>query len=154
MKFKPDIHHRRSIRLRHYDYSRAGLYFITICTQNHLYLFGEIENGKILLNDMGIMIKTIWDEIPVYYPDFNIHEFVVMPNHIHGIIEINPKSVGTRPVVAPTKANIGESHDDVTAMSLSDIMHRFKTLTTKRYTDGVKHNSWARFNKRLWQRNY
>jgi hypothetical protein len=88
MKYNPDIHHRRSIRLKGYDYSQAGLYFITICTQNRLCLFGEIENEEMILNDAGIMIKTIWHEIPVYYHGFNIHGYVVMPNHIHGIIQI------------------------------------------------------------------
>ena len=59
MKYNPDIHHRRSIRLKGYDYSKEGLYFITTCTQNRLCLFGEIEKGGMILNDAGIMIKTI-----------------------------------------------------------------------------------------------
>jgi len=102
MKYNPDIHRRRSIRLKGYDYSRSGLYFITICTQNRLCLFGEIKNGEMVLNDAGMMIKTVWHEIPVYYHKFNVREFVVMPNHIHRIIQIisNPKPVGAAPVPA------------------------------------------------------
>ena len=187
MKNNVDIHHRRSIRLKGYDYSQAGLYFITICTQNRLCLFGKIKNGKMILTDAGTMIQTLWHEIPVYYRGFNIHEFVVMPNHIHGIIQIisHPQPVGAGPCacpinewqqttgqprgvaptwqyrktgqprgVAPTMSlsRTGQYHKSV--MSLSDIVHRFKTLTTKRYTDGVKNNGWQPFNKKLWQRNY
>ena len=105
MKYNPDIHHRRSIRLKGYDYSRAGLYFITICAQDQLCLFGKIENGQMVLNDAGKMIQTVWNELPVFYIGFNIHGFVVMPNHVHGIIEIkqNPNTgaaVGAGPISA------------------------------------------------------
>ncbi len=163
MKYNPDIHHRRSIRLKGYDYSKEGLYFITICTQNRLCLFGEIEKGEMILNDAGIMIKTVWHEIPEYYHEFNVHEFVVMPNHVHGIIQIisNPNPVGAGPCACPVcvrpnelQQTNGQPRGVAPTMSLSDIVHRFKTLTTKQYTDGVKNNDWLRFNKKLWQRNY
>ncbi len=159
MKYDPDIHHRRSIRLKGYDYSQAGLYFITICTQNRLCVFGEIKNGEMVLNDAGMMIKTVWHEIPVYYHGFNIHEFIIMPNHVHGIIQIisNPKPVGAGPCACPVnerQQQIGQPQGVAPTMSLFDIVHRFKTLTTKRYMDGVKNNDWPRFNKKLWQRNY
>ena len=65
---------------------RLGLYFVTIVTQNRECLFGEITNDEMVLNDAGVMINQIWNEIPIYYEKFAIHEFVVMPNHIHGII--------------------------------------------------------------------
>lgn len=105
MKYNPDIHHRRSIRLKGYDYSQAGLYFITICTQNRLCIFGIIKNDEFIGNDSGRMIQAIWNDIPNYYDGFNIHEFIIMPNHIHGIIEIqnNPVGAGSRacPDVVP-----------------------------------------------------
>ncbi|MBN1848579.1 MAG: transposase [Deltaproteobacteria bacterium] len=150
---------RKSIRLKGYDYSRAGLYFITICTQMRLCLFGEIRNGEMILNDAGMMIKTLWHEIPIYYHEFNVHEFVVMPNHVHGIVEIasNPKSVGAGPRACPVnkcQRTNGQPQGVAPTMSLSDIVHRFKTLTTKRYIDGVNNNDWQRFNKKLWQRNF
>lgn len=101
-----------------------------------------------VLNDAGMMVQIIWHEIPVYYHGFDVHEFVVMPNHVHGIIQIifnsKPVPVGAGPRACPINDT----------MSLPDIVHRFKTLTTKRYTDGVKNNDWPRFNKKLWQRNY
>ncbi|MBN1930718.1 MAG: transposase [Desulfobacterales bacterium] len=160
---------RKSIRLKGYDYSQAGLYFITICTQNRLCLFGEIKNREMVLNNAGMMIKITWNEIPIYYHEFNIHEFVVMPNHVHGIIQIipNPKS-NPNPVGAGPRACLGIDEQPTNGqpqgdgqpqgvaptMSISDVVHRFKTLTTKRYTDGVKNNDWQKFNKKLWQRNY
>ena len=96
MTFNPKIHRRRSIRLQGYDYSQAGAYFITICTQNRECMFGEIVDGKMVLNHAGNMIQTIWDEIPFHYAGIEIDEFAVMPNHIHGIIVI------TRSIVVPT----------------------------------------------------
>jgi hypothetical protein len=82
------LKNRRSIRLKGYDYTRPGLYFITICTQNRVNSFGTIKDNRIELNEAGSMIEMTWNEIPEYYTGFDIHEFVVMPNHIHGIIEI------------------------------------------------------------------
>ena len=83
--FKP---HRRSIRLRGYDYSQAGAYFVTICTQNRECLFGEIVDGEINLNPLGEVILKWWDALPNYYPPVELDAFVVMPNHLHGIIVI------------------------------------------------------------------
>lgn len=163
MKYNPDIHHRRSIRLKGYDYSQAGLYFITICTQNRLCIFGIIKNDEFIGNDSGRMIQAIWNDIPDYYDGFNTHEFIVMPNHIHGIIEIKNNPVGAGPRACPdvvpdfdidSKSVKWQPQGVAPTMTLSDIVHRFKTLTTKRYTDGVKQNNWQRFDKKLWQRNY
>ena len=100
MKYNPDIHHRRSIRLKGYDYSQAGLYFITICTQNRLHLFGEIENGEIKINDAGQMVKKWWNELNHKYRNIE-HEQIVMPNHFHGIIQIKSTVVGADLRVCP-----------------------------------------------------
>lgn len=72
MKYSPDIHHRRSIRLRGYDYSQAGAYFVTICTQNRECLFGDIVDREMRLNDAGEMVQMVWDEIPANYPGVNM----------------------------------------------------------------------------------
>ncbi len=272
MEYNPEIQHRRSIRLKEYDYSQAGLYFIAVCTRNRLCLFGGIENEEMVLNDMGMMVKTIWDEIPPHYPGIEIGEFVVMPNHVHGIIalvgagpracpdqanhemqsvgvfprgypnpnagpiphqtenngqsvrvppcgypnpnagpiphqtenngqsvrvsprgypnpnaglmphqtENNGQSVGVSPRGYPNPnagpmphqtENNGQSvrvppcgHPNLhlpgqpqgvaPTLALPDIVHRFKTMTTKRYTDGVKQYGWSPFPGKLWQRNY
>ncbi len=84
-KYNPAIHHRRSIRLKGYDYSQNGLYFITICTYNRECLFGEIINKIMILNDFGKMANECWLKIPAHFPDTVLHEHVVMPNHVHGL---------------------------------------------------------------------
>lgn len=79
---------RRSIRLKGYDYSQAGAYFITIVTQDRKHLFGEVINGEMLLNEAGRMILAEWEALPQRFPTVEIDAFVVMPNHVHGIIVI------------------------------------------------------------------
>lgn len=158
MKYNPDIHHRRSIRLRGYDYVQNGLYFVTICTQGRLCLFGDIENGEMNLNDAGKMVRTIWDQIPAHYCGVEIDQFVVMPNHIHGIVAIvgaGPRACPD-PSPDPSTCPVEGQPQGVapTEFSLPDVVHRFKTMTTKQYTDGVKQNGWQTFPAKLWQRNY
>ena len=170
-------HHRRSIRLQGYDYSQPGAYFVTICTQNYSYLFGDIVEGEMVLNEAGQMVQGVWDELPMHYPGIETDAFIIMPNHVHGIIVIQPSdvgpassTVGAGPCACPGDApqssdmghlRVGPPHlgqpqgvAPTTRMSLADVVHRFKTLTTKRYTDAVKHNGWKPFPGRLWQRNY
>ena len=147
----------RNIRLPEYDYSSPGAYFVTICTQNRKCFFGQIPalsgpNNRpfMVTTDAGMMIKDVWQNIPVNYPGFELDEFTVMPNHIHGIIiipETNPSRTkelqGGRPQrVAPTE------------LSLSDVIERFKSFTTKRYIDGVRQAGWQPFDGKLWQRGY
>lgn len=89
IKYNPQKHHRKSIRLKGYDYSQAGLYFITICTQNREHYFGEIQNGKMILSPMGVLADILWYEIPHHTQFVALGDFVVMPNHIHGILVID-----------------------------------------------------------------
>jgi len=98
MKFDPDIHQRRSIRLRGYDYSTAGFYFVTICVQGRECLLGKVVESKVELNNAGRMVETIWLELPVRYPDIAVDKHVIMPNHFHGIIVLNdpPKAMINR----------------------------------------------------------
>jgi len=100
MKHDPDLHHRRSIRLKGYDYSQAGLYFITICTQNRLCVFGEIKNGEMVLNEYGRIVKITWEWLKQQYEYIDLGKFIVMPNHFHGIIELHNRRGGSR--TAPT----------------------------------------------------
>ena len=88
MKYNPAVHKRQSIRLKGYDYSQAGLYFITVCVKNRELLFGKIENNEMILNDAGQLIQTEWGKLPQRFGNIELHEFVVMPNHFHGILEI------------------------------------------------------------------
>lgn len=89
MTYNPDIHHRRSIRLKDYDYSHSGAYFVTVCAWKKECLFGEIKNGEMLLSEYGEIVMKCWDGLPDHYQNVQLDEFVIMPNHIHGIIVLN-----------------------------------------------------------------
>ena len=155
-KYDPAQHARRSIRLQGFDYAQTGTYFVTVCTQNRECLFGEVVNGVMMLNDAGEMVRSVWDELSRHYPGINVDGFVVMPNHIHGIVVLN--TVGAGPRACPDDGRA--CHDDgqpqgvAPTMSLPDVVHRFKSLTTTRYRHGIDRQGWRPFPGRLWQRNY
>ena len=94
MKYNPDGHGRHSIRLRDYDYSTAGAYFITICTYKRQCLLGEISDGEMRLNEVGRIVQLIWEQLPDHYPHVGVDAFVIMPNHVHGIVILNETEVG------------------------------------------------------------
>ncbi len=187
----PERHHRRSIRLKGYDYAQAGAYFVTVCTQDRACIFGDVVDGVMYPNDAGRMVQTVWDELSVFYPDVDTDGFVVMPNHIHGIVVLvgagpracpsprghpetgqppgtgQARGTGRPQGVAPTglssaglsptglpSAGLSSTGVSLTGFSLADVVSRFKTMTTKRYADGVKQLGWPPFRGRLWQRNY
>jgi len=86
--YNPEIHHRRSIRLQGYNYSQSGLYFVTICTKEHILLFGNIHADIMLLNEAGKIAKHEMEKTPKHRKNILLHEYTVMPNHVHFIIEI------------------------------------------------------------------
>ena len=129
---KNDRYQRKNIRLKHYDYSQKGFYFITVCGQNRIKYFGEIIGGRFIPNETAYMIKKIWLQIPLRFPSILHHEYVLMPNHFHAIIEIK----------------------DASNIVIGDVIGAFKSLTTNEYIRGVRENNWISFEKRLWQRNY
>jgi putative transposase len=103
MTYDPKRHHRRSIRLRGYDYAQPGAYFVTIVVQGRECLFGEVVNGEVMLSDAGRMVERWWTELAHKFPMVTLDAFVVMPNHVHGIIVISPvvsDPVCTAPVCA------------------------------------------------------
>ncbi len=165
MVYKPDTHHRRSIRLKGYDYSQAGAYFITIVTQGRVCLFGDVIDGEMLLNDAGKMVRRVWDGIPDRFPSVEMDAFVVMPNHVHGVIFIHQPhtpSVGASLVGALTTGDVlttGDARNDTKATTgvspaLGDVVGAYKSLTTLDYGKGVRETDWPPFHKRLWQRDY
>ena len=95
---------RRSIRLRGYDYSQNGAYFVTVCVQNRECVFGQVVNGEMILNEAGCMVEDEWLKTPAVRPEVELDEFVMMPNHFHAIIMIRnkPGIVGATRRVAPT----------------------------------------------------
>ncbi|MFH1943097.1 MAG: transposase [bacterium] len=88
MIYDPKKHHRRSIRLKGYDYSQPGAYFITVCSQNRECIFGTIQDDKMILNRFGQVVEEKWNNIPKHFPHTRNDTLGVMPNHIHGIIFI------------------------------------------------------------------
>jgi hypothetical protein len=94
MKFDPEKHHRRSIRLQGYDYTRAGAYYVTIVTQGRECLFGEIKNDEMVLNRFGQIVNRAWLDLPNHYVHVEIGTFCIMPNHVHGIIVLNENGRG------------------------------------------------------------
>lgn len=86
MPYDPNMHHRRSIRLQGYDYSQAGAYFITTCTHGRERLFGEIVSGALQPSSYGRIVVEWWNTIPEHLPGVELDEFVLMPNHMHGIV--------------------------------------------------------------------
>lgn len=99
MKYNPKIHHRRSIRLKGYDYSQAGAYFITVCCHNRVCRFAKIENNEMILNEFGQIAYDDWVKLPERFPNFELDVFQIMPNHMHGIIILT--DVGATLAVVP-----------------------------------------------------
>jgi len=160
MKFNTKTNNRESIRLKNYDYSQAGLYFITICTQNYEYLFGDIQNDRMSLNDAGLMIDIQWNELLKRFNNIKLHEYVIMPNHFHGIIDISKSRAESyaRPIFNDAHKKMDEHNvrpsNGTLEGSIGRIIQAFKSITTNQYICGVKQNNWKRFDKKLWQRNY
>ena len=183
MIYDPNNHHRRSIRLKGYDYSCEGLYFITICCQDRICRFGYIENKEMILNDAGKMIGNWYYELENKFPDIKYHEMIIMPNHIHFIIENIGSSVGANLCVRPNEnlrpnetvrsdnninvernnvqgkcVKIEGEHDKIegehAGSPLRGVIQWFKTMTTNEYIRGVKKLGWEPFDGKLWQRNY
>ena len=168
MPYDPNRHHRRSIRLKGYDYSQAGAYFITLCTQDRACLFGKVVNGEMRLNDAGRMVLAEWNMLPERFPHVVLDAFVVMPNHVHGIVVITnpatddtattaPTIVGTGLVPVPddgATTRVAPTVGDIVAPTVGDIVGAFKSRVTVEYIRGVKTSGWPPFRGRLWQRNY
>jgi putative transposase len=96
MPYNPARHHRRSIRLRGHDYTRAGAYFVTICVQNRECLFGNVVDGNVRLNGLGRIAAECWEWLAEQYFYVELDEWVVMPNHLHGIIVIHSRTAPRR----------------------------------------------------------
>ena len=146
MNYNSDIHHRRSIRLKGYDYSQSGAYFVTVCTQNRECLFGEIVAGEMVLNEFGKIVADEWIKTGEIRDEIELDAWVVMPNHFHGIVIIRR---GDRPVaptpVAPTPAPLSGPRPK----SIGSLMSGFKSAVTKRINEIRKTPGIS-----VWQRNY
>lgn len=152
MKFNPNIHHRRSIRLKGYDYSQPGLYYITICCQDRIHRFGDVINKEMILKEFGQIAFNEWLNLVERFPNFELDVFQIMPNHMHGIIlltvgatfAVTPAPVGTVTPVIGTTARV--------APTVSDIVGAYKSLVSNGCLDVYK--SKNEIMGKLWQRNY
>ena len=159
--YDPDIHNRRSMRLKRYDYSKAGAYLVTVVTQERLTLFGDVVDGRMRLNPAGEMVQRIWKEMPDRFPQIVMDTFIAMPNHVHGIIILAGTGLaGTqnsykRPdIETRTRAATRVAPTEDGRTRLGNVFGVFKSLTTLEYTRGVRDMNWPPFKRRLWQRNF
>lgn len=153
MTYNPDIHHRRSIRLREYYYSATGAYFVTICVQGRECLLGEITDYEMRLNDSGRMVEAVWKGLPERFTQVELDEYMIMPNHFHGIIVITDDAdlVGAgspRPKSTGIQEQGGET-PPLRAPSLGQIVGYFKYQSTKQ-VNMMRDNPGVP----VWQRNY
>jgi REP element-mobilizing transposase RayT len=133
MAYNPKKHHRKSVRLKGYDYASEGLYFITIVCQNKRQLFGYVENEELIFNDAGKHANQCWLDIPNYFPNINLHAHQIMPNHMHGIIEITyqDSSVRAKNISHPNKTgkNISIQIDSLDSLDSLDSNIRAKSVS-------------------------
>ncbi|MBN2098364.1 MAG: transposase [Dehalococcoidia bacterium] len=141
MKHAPDLHHRHSIRLKDYDYAQPGAYFVTVCTRDRECLLGEIADGELRLNPFGVAVRDEWLRTAELRERVDLDVFVVMPNHLHGIVMIT-QGRGVWPY-APTETLRSPSH------TVGAIVRGFKSASAKRINE-------MRNTPRMpvWQRNY
>ena len=149
-KYNPEIHHRYSSRSQGYDYSQNGAYFITLCTEDRKPLFGKIINGEMQLSQFGIIARDEWQKTSEMRKNIEMDEFVVMPNHFHGIIIINDLPCTGTLQRAPTREQFGKP----TSNSIPTIIRGYKAAVTKRINT-IRINTGAyNMPERIWQRNY
>ena len=161
-KFNPDIQHRRYVRLKGFDYSKAGAYFVTVCAWQRGCLFGEIVDGKMRLNEYGRIVENEWLKTPEVRNNIELDYYIVMPNHFHGILVLNDNVGATRWVaqdktmhermihtiyeraihrIAPTKT--------LQSNTIGSILGQFKSIVTKQINK-IRDNPGCP----VWQRNF
>ena len=173
MIYNPEKHHRRSIRLKGYDYKAEGSFFVTICVQDKEMLFGKVINNVMILNEYGIVVEYTWNDLPNHNKHIHLDNYVIMPNHVHGIIIITEcglesnivvgavlgagsepapttaPTTSSKPVPTPSKHDLPIIKTKSQFHGLPEIIRQFKTFSARRINDirktrGVK----------IWQRNY
>ncbi|MTJ08208.1 transposase [Anabaena sp. UHCC 0204] len=168
MSYNPNIHHRRSIRLKGYDYSQQGAYFVTICTYQRNCLFGEIVDDEMKLNTNGEITRGSWLSIPRHFQNVGLDEFVIMPNHLHGIIIIaeegealaisndqNQQKLSsqcfapTTPTTPTTPTGEKIKINGTKPQSLAAIIQNYKSVSTRQINRINKDKGNV-----IWQRNY
>ncbi len=178
--FDRSEHRRRSMRLRGHDYAQADAYFVTVCAHDRACLFGAVVDAEMRPNDAGRLVVAEWEALPGRFPAIELDAFVLMPNHLHGIIVIRPPGLvragqgatvgaGLVPARAETTGmiptttvgagvrattRVARTGMDDAPVTLGDVVGAFNSSTTVRYTRGITRSGWPPFRGRLWQRNY
>ncbi|MBD1938527.1 transposase [Microcoleus sp. FACHB-68] len=161
MNYNPEKHHRHSIRLKGYDYRQGGAYYVTICCHQRRFLLGEIVSGVMHSNHIGATVQAVWDSLPHHFPFLELDAFVVMPNHIHGILVIvenyseasvpednDTPLIFSQRKISPKPAEQTIPPRGTLAGSLGAIIQNFKSVTTRRV------NRLTGNKATIWQRNY
>jgi REP element-mobilizing transposase RayT len=128
MSYNPEIHHRRSIRLKGYNYTNSGIYFVTICCYQRQHLFGSVNNGEMETNVIGQIVSNLWQKIPHHFLNVELDEFILMPDHLHGIIITS---------------------ESTEKSSLANIVQNFKSVSSRKINRINKNYGMS-----IWQRNY
>jgi len=152
--------HRRSIRMRHYDYGESAHYFVTICSYQRRCVFSDVSDAECILNRLGMLVERCWSELPGHFGNLALDEYVIMPNHLHGIITVPSRGITPR----SDRARIHQNEDDARARhalplqrkfgkpmrgALPTVIASFKSAATKRARQhGLSQN------RSVWQRGY
>ena|SRR5436190_9218676 len=164
-EYDPNMNHRRSIRLRGYDYSQEGIYFVTVCTHGKRSIFGEIREDEMALSTAGQAVSRIWEGLPAQFPNCSLDAFVVMPNHVHGIIVISNEvtkdegAASSAPTDCYTEQGAASSAPTIThpeqgaassaPTALGAIVRAFKSISAIQVNRLLDSSG-----QHLWQRNY
>src|SRR3970040_2944705 len=143
-RYNPEQNHRRSIRLQGYDYAQEGVYFVTVCTQNRVCLCGAVADGAMQLNNPGQIAKAAWDELPARFPSVRLDAFIVMPNHVHGIIMVGAQFIAPSDGFGTATINQGAINR---APTLGEMVRAYKAVSTRL----IRQAGTPDF---AWQRNY
>ena len=142
--YDPEKHHRRSIRLKGYDYAQEGVYFVTVCTQTRACLFGAVADGEMQLNNAGQIAKTAWDDMPARFPSVRLDAFIVMPNHVHGIIIVGAQFIAPSDGFGTATINQGAINH---VHTLGEMVRAYKAATARLIRQAGNPDF-------AWQRNY
>ena len=141
MPYDPEKHHRRSIRIPGYDYSQNGCYYVTICVQNREWMFGDVMDGKMKLNEYGKIVAENWTEIRYHFDHIELDKYIIMPNHMHSVIIINDEN---------RKGEITSPLQEIKNYpTLGQIIAYFKYQSSK-HINQLRNSPGSK----LWQRNY
>lgn len=161
MTFNPEIHHRRSIRLKGYDYSQAGAYFVTICTNDKESIFGDVMDKEMRLNECGKITLNCWADLPKHYSQIELDEFIIMPNHVHGIVVfvgaplaapgiMAAPGIDVLPGASATKNKAQKKKGAASsAPTLGDVIRTFKSMSAIAVNRVLDRQGVP-----VWQRNY